>query len=125
MTNVKKIARLADRYELKISLAQTQGAQAGDIETALKSAGLWVASDQIAPMLTTAKVPEDVAVSVSVVVDKGLAVRFQVQTTPNSPTGATLAKLLERAYSAKMSKALKDAQLSVADTVTAKLANFA
>lgn len=123
MSSTEKLLSLADRFEHKV--AQTQGAQAGDIENALKEAGLWVSSDTIAPLLNTARVPANVALNISVVVDKGLNVKFQVDATPPHPSSASLKQLLERAYSNKMSQALKNAKLSVTDTVTAGLAQFA
>lgn len=122
MKSLEKLSSLADKFEHKI--AQTQGAQAGDIEKALKDAGLWVASNDIAPMLNTARVPESVALNISVVVDKDLHVRFQVEATPPHASANVLKQLLERAYSGKMSQALRNAKISVTDTVTAGLAQF-
>ena len=125
MKTTKKLIKLADRFEQKIKTAQSQGAQAGEIERALKSAGLWVPSNEIAPLLNAAKAPDNVALDISLVVDSSLNVKFIVTSTPTHASAGVLAGLLQKKYGAAMSKALKSAQLSVTDTVTAKLATFA
>lgn len=125
MKYVNKLAELADRFEMKIKRAQTTGAQSGDVESALKAAGLWITSDTIAPLLNTAKCPDNLSLNISIVVDKGLNVKFNVVATPPHPSAAALAQLLTKTYAAKMSQALKAAQLTVADTITAGLATFA
>lgn len=125
MKYVNKLAELADKFEMKIKRAQTTGAQAGDVENALKAAGLWITADTIAPLLNTAKCPDNIALNISIVVDKTLTVKFSVVATPPHASANTLSQLLTKTYAAKMSQALKKAQLTVADTITAGLATFA
>jgi hypothetical protein len=126
MKSLEKLLKLADRFESKLKKrSQSQGAQAGEIERALKGAGLWVSSDEIAPLLNQAKIPGDVSLDIQIVVDSGLNVKFLVISTPSHVSASVLGKLLEKKYAVSMSKALRDAQLHVTDTVTAKLATFA
>lgn len=126
MKSFDKILQLANKFEFKISQAQSmQGAQAADIEEALKKAGVWIEQNDIGPLLNNAKVPEDVSLSISIIVDHGLIVKFNVNSQPPSPSAKTLEKILNANYSGKMSQALKNAKLSVTDTVTAKIAEFA
>lgn len=125
MNSVKRLNELADKFAMKISRAQTTGAQSGDIETALKSAGQWISSDQIAPLLGAAKVPDTASLNISIMVDNKLHVKFLVSANPDGAYSKALASLLEQKFSPNMSMALKKANIQVANTITAGLATFA
>lgn len=124
MNSIDKLFKLAEHFARKISLAQAQSAQPGDIDNALSQAGARPTSNDIAPLLTTAKVPEDVSVDVKAVVDKNLNVRFHVAATPANPAANSLQAILDRTYSTKMSHALKSAKLMVENPITVNIATF-
>lgn len=125
MKSLEKMAELADRFEYKLNkFAQSQGAQAGDIEKALKDAGVWVEQNAIAPLLNTAKIPDNVSLLIDLVVDSGLRVAFKVAANPPHGASKMLEAILNKTYSPRMSKALKDANVSVGDTITVKVAKF-
>lgn len=123
MSSSDKLNKLADRFARKLSLAQTSSAQAGDIETALKAANLWEKAPEVAPLLNAAGVADDASVAVSIIVVKGLDVKYHVDTSP--PAAAIkLAALLKAKYGAAMKAALVAAKLNVADTVTVSWLHF-
>jgi len=97
--------------------ATATSAQSGDIQDALERANVWKKEKDVATMLQTAKVPENVKVYASIAVDKKLAVRISVATKPGHPSGAALAKLLNQKYASAMKAAISKAKLEVADTL--------
>lgn len=115
---------MADQFEQLTSEAQMTSAQPGDIEQALKQAGLFELSDKVAPLLNTAKVPDTSSVQINMVVDKGMNVGFLVTLNPPSNAGNALAGLLKRQFSGAMKQALIKAKLNVADTVSLKWLTF-
>lgn len=124
MKSLKKLGELADRFELKLSFAQISSAQAGDIEKVLKDAGVFPMPETIAPLLNDAKVPENVSLKIGIVVDSTLNVKFTVATTPSSPTGDALAKLLNVKFAPSLSQALKKAKVGVAESIAVPIATF-
>lgn len=153
MKATDKLIKLAEKFEMKISRA-TQDAQAGEVETALKSAGQWLSPDQVAPLLNVAKVPEDAALDIRIIVNQSLAVKFQVKSTPPNSIlldetdanpkvaaqnkakndmirakyqapGNTLGNILNQKFAGSMASALKGAKITISDTVEAKMVTFA
>jgi hypothetical protein len=96
---------------------EIMSAQSGDIQDALERAGLWKKEKDVALMLTTAKVPEEVKVYASLAVDQKLSVKISVTAKPSHASGAGLAKLLNQKYAAPMKAALQKAKLGVAQTI--------
>jgi hypothetical protein len=99
-------------------------AQAGDIEEALKKAGLWNKTNEIAPLLNQAGVPEDAKVFIRIKVDKRLNVKILVKTKPDHKSARTLEGKLNQLYASKMKAALQKQQLEVADTIELAWINF-
>ena len=126
MDKFKKTLALADKFELKLSVAQAAtSAQAADVETALKTANVFDVSDKVAPLLNDAKVPGDAKVAVSIVVDSHLNPTYVVKLDPANPAAsAKLGQLIKGKFSAAMKKALVDAKLNVADKVQADWVHF-
>jgi ribosomal protein L11 len=133
MSSTDKLTKLAERFARKLSLGQMGGeapqplltgsAQAGDIEGALKAAGLWEKAPEVAPLLNAAGVADDASVAVSIIVDNKMDVKYHVDTSP--PAAALkLASLLKSKYGAAMKAALVAAKLTVADTVTVSWLHF-
>lgn len=123
MSSVDKLTKLADRFARKLSLAQVPTAQAGDIENALKAAGLWERSAEVAPLLNQAGVADDASVAISIMVDSKLDVKYHVQTQP--PAAAIkLAGLLRARYAQGMKGAIQAAKLAVAETITLNWLHF-
>lgn len=123
MSSVDRLNKLADRFARKIVLGQASSAQAGDIETALRAAGLWDKAAEVSPLLNAAGVSDDASVKVAIVVDGKLDVKYHVDTQP--PAAAIkLAALLRNKYGAAMKAALHAAKLTVADTVTVNWLTF-
>jgi ribosomal protein L11 len=121
--SIDKLTKLADRFARKLSLGQSNSAQAGDIEGALKAAGLWEKAPEVAPLLNAAGVADDATVAVSIIVDNKLDVKYHVDTSP--PAAAIkLAALLKAKFGAAMKGALVAAKLSVAETVTLNWLHF-
>lgn len=117
MSSVDKLNKLADRFARKIVLGQTSSAQAGDIQNALQTAGLWDKAAEVSPLLNAAGVSDDASVKISIMVDSKLDVKYHVETQP--PAAAIkLAALLKNKYGAAMKAALAAAKLTVAETVT-------
>lgn len=125
MTSADKLLKLAARFAEKIALAQAQTAQPGDIDSALSRAGARPSSNDIAPLLNTAKVPDNVSLDIRAVVDKNMNVKFHVAATPAHASANSLAAVLDRTYAPKMSSALKGSGLVVDNPVTVSIANFA
>lgn len=125
MNAVKNLLRVAAKIEQKLNkTAQVASAQAGDVEQVLRGAGLWDLSNNVAPLLNTAHVPETASVQINIVVDKALKVNFVVSLTPPHSSALALARLLKNSYGAKMQAALVGSKLNVADTLTLKWMSF-
>lgn len=123
MSSVDRLNKLADLFTRKIVLGQASSAQSGDIETALRSAGLWEKSQEVAPLLNQVGVADDASVAISIIVDSKLDVKFHVDTKP--PAAAIkLAAALRTKYGAAMKAAIQAAKLTVADTVTLNWMHF-
>lgn len=116
------IKRIANKFQVK--LGQLASAQSADIQDALAKAGLWELSNQVAPMLNTARVPETASVQINLIVDKTLNVNFNVVLTPQSNASAVLSRMLKANFGAKMHQALAAAKLNVAETLTVKWLSF-
>jgi hypothetical protein len=115
MKSVNNLIKLAERFAYK--LAQ-QTAQPGEIASALKAAGLFDKSAEVAPLLNAAGVPDDVKVEISIMVDKTLNCTYVVDTNPAKPAAAIkLRGLLGVKYGSAMKKALAAAGISVTDTM--------
>ncbi len=125
MSSVDKLLKLAARFAEKVALAQAQSAQPGDIDSALSRAGARPSSNDIAPLLNTARVPDNVSIDVKAVVDKNMNVKFHVAATPTHASANSLAAVLNRTYAPKMSNALRGSGLVVDNPVTVNIANFA
>jgi len=125
MNAVKELLKVAEKIENRFrKLAQMVSAQPSDIEAALRQANLWDLSNQVAPLLNSAGVPESAAVKINIVVDKNLQVHFVVDLTPTHASAVRLAGLLRNAYGSKMNQALAAAKLTVADTITLNWMTF-
>lgn len=123
MSYTDHLFKLAERLARKISLAQAQSAQPGEIMAVLKSAGLWEKTQEVAPLLAKAGISDDATVAISIVVDSKLDVNYVVQTNP--PAAAIkLRGLLKAKYGAAMKTALQAAKISVTDTMTLGWMNF-
>jgi hypothetical protein len=96
---------------------ENMSAQSGDIQDALERAGLWNKEKEVALMLNTANVPENVKIYAALAVDKKLAVKISVTAKPSHASGAALAKLLNAKYATPMKNALQKAKLGVAETL--------
>lgn len=119
MKSLDKITKLANKFVRKIALASTQSAQSGEIDTALKSAGVRPTAEDLSPLLDTAKVPEDMHLSIGINVDSGLNVKFVT-----NPRHVGLEALLNKTYSNRMAAALKSAGIGVTGVVYTGLATF-
>lgn len=122
MKSLKKLGELADRFAVKLSLAQT--AQSGDIEKVLRDAGVFPAPEAIAPLLNDAKVPDNVSLKIGIMVDSAFNVKFTVVPSPASPSGDALAKLLNVKFAPALSQALKKSQLGIEGSVAVPIATF-
>lgn len=126
MKSLQKLAHLADRFELKMSLAQAPSfsAQSGEIEKVLRDANAFPSPEAISPLLNTAKVPESASVTIRALIDPTLSVKFSAVTMPNDISSGSLSKLLDSQFASNMAQALKKANIKVADTVTIPIATF-
>jgi len=125
MENFKKLLRLAKRFELKYIVAQKVSAQAGDVEATLKSAGLWELSNQVSSLLDQARVPSDASVDIKINIKPGNEVSFTVLTNPANPKASqTLALLLSKSFSRKMSEVLAKSGLGVGESVVLNWLTF-
>jgi hypothetical protein len=118
-----KLITLADIFSKKATGATTT-AQAADVEDALTKAGLWNISNQVAPMLTTAQVPNDCKVSLGLAVDKSYNISFIVVLNPSHDSSKVLSMELKKKFGDVMKKALMAAKLNIADTITVKWLTF-
>src|SRR5277367_98147 len=106
MKSVDHLVKVAERLARKMSLAQTQTLQAGEIAKILHDANLPPSdytTKEIGPLLNTAGVPENASVEISILVDPRLVVTFQVKTNPPDKSAAVLQRLLQSKYATKMS----------------------
>jgi len=125
MENFKKLLRLAKNLELKYIIAQKISAQPGDIEMALKAAGVWNLSNEVAPLLNAAKVSDTDSVEIIINVKPGPNVSFTALINPSNPkVSQTLSLLLLKNFSKKMTDALRAANLDVTDVLTVKWLTF-
>lgn len=125
MRYFKKITELADRFEIKLSLAQAKtSAQPAEIEKILRDAGAFPMPDSMSPLLDTAKVPASVKLKIGIIVGANLNIKFKVVTNPNDASGAALSKLLDSKFSGGMTQVLKKAKVEVAETVDVDIATF-
>lgn len=127
MENFKKLLSVAKKLELKYIVAQAPSfsAQPVEIETALKRAGLWELSNQISPLMDTAKVPSNASADIKLEVKPGPTVSFSALVDPTNPKAAqTLSMLLFKNFSNKMSNALKSAGVNVTDTIIVNWLKF-
>lgn len=125
MKFTKQVFAIADKFEQIITKAQIHAStQSGDVEAALKIAGLFDVSSQVAPFLDQAKVPENASVDISIVVDKHLNPNYSVTLTPASSAAHMLANIIKQHYAVPMKKAFINARLNVADTLSVKWLHF-
>ena len=93
-------------------------ATSGDVEAALKKAGLFNQADTVSPLLDTAGITSGTQVKVSILVGADSAPDFQVSLTPPDPqTANNLTGLLRARFSSSMKKAILDAGLNVTEPV--------
>lgn len=109
-----KFSQLASQY---LKLAQHMSAQSADIEQALKASNLWDKGNEVARLLQTNKVPDDITLKIGMVIDKALNVNFIVRSSKPTDTTATLALALKNTYALPMKKALQNAKINVNDKV--------
>lgn len=108
MENFKKLLRVAKKFELKYIVAQQVAAQPADVEKTLSNAGLWNLSNEVSPLLETAKVPNEASVELKINVKPGGEVSFTALIEPANPKASqTLSLLLMKNFGRKMSEALK------------------
>jgi len=82
-------------------------------------------STNVAPMLNQAGVPDDAAVTIFILVNKGPVATFKSVLAPANPKVAIgLDTLLKQKLSAPMTNALKAAKININDTVTVKWLTF-
>ncbi len=136
MENFKKLLRFAKLLEFKYLAAQSQTAQAGDVERVLNAAGLHPSKpgqklpdgsfsspsidtelqnkliNEIGALLDTAGIPATSSVDLKINVMTGPKVSFTALINPSNATGAkTLLGLLTNKYSAAMAGAIKAGNL--------------
>ena len=105
--------------------AQTMTAQPGDVQTALEQANIWNKQAVVSPMLNQAGVPDDAAVSISILVSQGPKVGFNVILEPKNPkVSVTLSNLLKQTFSIPMTKAIQAAKLNVASLLVVNWLKF-
>ena len=123
MSSVDRLTKLAERFARKLSLGQAQVVNELDLVTdALKAAGLWDKSGEVAPMLTAAGCSDD-PVTITFSVDKGLNFKYHVTCTP--PAAAIkLANLVRVKYGAAMKDALVKAKVALTAPVDSKWLEF-
>lgn len=114
--STNRLFKLAERFSRKISLGQAPKfyAQPSTVQKILKDAGLWEKSAEVAPLLGQAGVSSDASVSISIVVDNKLDIKYPVDTQP--PAAAIkLAGLLRAKYAGPMRAAFQAANMEVSD----------
>jgi hypothetical protein len=123
-----KLISIAHSFQAKLSLAQnhSQTAQPSDIDKVLNDAGVRPTANDIDPLATKAKVPDDVSFGIVLVVEKGLKASFyinsDVKPMPNSLN--ILKNMLNNAYAGKIMTALQNAKVNVVDPVMLKIVNY-
>lgn len=111
--------QLADKY------AQTVSAQPGDVENALRSAGLWDKTQDVSPMLNAAGVPDDASVVISMQVDPALNFTYPVVLTPpNKPAAFKLASAIKMKFGPLHKAAAQKAGLKVANPLVLQWMKF-
>ena len=86
MKSLSKLVSLANRFT-----KYSQSAEGLDIENALKAGGAFNLSNEVAPLLNAAQVPEDAAVSIKIVVKPGPRFSFPVTVTRTDDNGKVVA----------------------------------
>jgi hypothetical protein len=86
---------------------KAQSAQTGEIDKALYDAHVRPTDKEIAPLLNNAQVPNNVALTIQLIVDQNYGAKFQVAASPNHPSAQALANLLDSTYSKNISAALR------------------
>jgi hypothetical protein len=102
----------------------TTSAQSSDVEDVLAKAGLWNVSDQVAPLLDAAKVPEECKVKIGLSVDKTYNISFIALLDPQNAAAKMLSISLKKKFGDAMKKALLNAKLNITDTLTLKWLSF-
>jgi hypothetical protein len=114
---LKRIIKIAENQ--KLAGTPTTSAQPSDVEAALKNANLWELSKQVSPLLNQAGVPDDAAVAINIIADKGGLVKYIPTINPPNPNVSNkLGSLLMKQYSASMSKALQVSNLNIESPLT-------
>lgn len=125
MKATQKIIQLGKEIEKRLLVkAQAMSAQPDDIEQALRTAGLYDISNQVAPLLNAAGVPENVSLKIGIDVDPHLNVGYTVAASPNHPSAHALSRLLKMKFAPKMKSALQSAKLNVAGPMQIGWLNF-
>lgn len=128
MSALKTLIKLGKQIEAKLIIhSQTMSAQPDEIERVLKAAGLF-GSDfdnaQVAPLLNSAGVPETVKLTTALRIDPALNVTVVVKSDPVHASINTLKRLLQAKFGAAVTKALKDAHLTIAGPMDVKWSTF-
>lgn len=121
--DINTLYKLAVKFEKQAQAVMS--AQSGEIQTVLENARLWQLSANVSPLLNQAGVPDDAAVTIFILINKGPVVTFKTVLNPNNPkVAATLDMLLKQKLSVPMTNALKAAKVNINDTVTVKWLTF-
>lgn len=100
--NTNNLLKLINKF------AQLTSAQPGEIQNVLHNAKLWDKSQEVSPLLSQVGVPDDASVSISIIANKGPAVNFHTELSPENKILANkLNLILKNKYSPAMSNALK------------------
>ena len=128
MSATKDLINLGKRIEKKLVItAQTISAQPDDVEQALTKAGLFgpnFDNTQVAPLLNSAGTPETVKVFIFLHIDSALNATVVVKSDPPHGSINVLKRLLQAKFGAAITKALKDAHLTVAGSLDVKWSTF-
>jgi hypothetical protein len=119
------ILTAATQFAIKVSLAQVSGsAQPSEIDKVLTAARVRPTTNDIAPLLSSAKVPDNISISIRIVVDAKLNVAFVVTANPANNSATTLKAILDRKYALAMKTALQRAGITVSDKMPVDIARF-
>lgn len=130
MKSLDRILKIAERFEDKITSGLAakyaqQSSQPGDIEAALKTAGLFDIANSVAPMLSTVGISDETKVTIHVVVHKDLSCTYLVTLDPANPGQAfKLASAIKVKYGPAMKAALAKAGIQVTDTMEVNWLTF-
>lgn len=128
MSYTRKVISLGKKIEQKLVItAQTMSAQPDEVEKVLANAGLFgpnFDNTQVAPLLNAAGVPETAKVQTILHIDSNLNVTVIVHMDPLHASQNVLGRLLKAKFGGAVSKALKDAHLTITGTLDVKWSTF-